>query len=267
MLYAVFYPDNSKIILGRFLPDWSKGKIFKPLDIFNYKSYFNRYLNNTGIDGFSGKFYLTDLSSIEFIYTYNIKVKNFGKYLYGDSAEETHSFTGLNFESHFFSFDNNYIYLKDIANGMNFIGTAIKGDLIIGIWGELLYGFNSDNTKKILSAAAGADYSFFKHYVLSIEYYYSENGYFDYNFYEYSMYSNNDTQTEKYFAGNIDYLLSDAGSIGAGIIYDIKNANFIFYPYIHYEVLQNFTADCSVYSFKTENISQYFLSLSVNIQY
>jgi len=246
-------PKNFKFTIGRFLPVWGKGKIFKPLDIFRPQTYFSNMFSFKGIDGFSAKYYSSDLSSIQLIVVPSFDVRNLMPYInpsFTDSIE--HTLTGLNLETHISTFDNNIIFVKDTSSGDNILGFAFKGDAIIGIWGEFFYSFDNKIKTDIFRGTFGADYSFAKYFFISFEYFYDESGMENYKDYSTLMQIPRMTFGKEYIMFDFNILTYEELNYGVTYLKNLLDKSFILFPYFKYEIIENGILGISLYHFRGE---------------
>ncbi len=240
-----------KVTIGRFLPDWGKGKIFKPLDIFKPQTYFFNMLSFQGIDGFLIKYYLSDLSSVQFIAVPSIDVRNLTPQIKPSFTNSlNHTLAGFNFAAHIYTFDNNFIFVKDTSADNNIIGFAFKGDVIVGLWSEIFYSFNNKLTAHTLRYTIGADYSFFKYFFISMEYFYDESGVSDYKNYIFFMkLISRMTYGRKYFMIDFNVLTYEELNYGITYLGNLGDKSFILFPYFRYEIFENSILGVSIYHF------------------
>ena len=236
-LNATLTPRNFRFTIGRFLPNWGKGKIFRPLDIFRPQIYFLNMFSFQGVDGFSTKYYLSDLSSVQFITIPSVEVRNLLPSI-DSSLTDTinHSLVGFNLETHIATFDNNIIFVKDVSAGNNITGLAFKGDVIIGIWGEFFFSFDNELKSDIFRGTLGADYSFAKYFFVSLEYFYDESGMKDYNDYISLRQIPRMTLGREYIMFDFSVLTYDEWNYGVTYLGNLLDRSFLLFPYLKYEI-------------------------------
>ncbi len=242
--------EDLKFTIGRFLPTWGKGKIFRPLDIFRPQTYFLNMLSFQGVDGFSVKYYLSNLSSVQFIAIPSFDIRNFMPHI-NPSFTNTinHTLTGLNLETHIATFDNNIIFVKDTSAGNNIAGMAFKGDVVIGIWGEFFYSFDNKIKSDAFRCAFGADYSFEKYFFMSLEYFYDESGMKDYNDYIVLMRIPRMTFGKEYIMFDFNVLTYEELNYGITYLGNLIDKSFILFPYFRCEIIENGILGISLYHF------------------
>jgi hypothetical protein len=248
-LNIAFSQEKFKITIGRFLPNWSKSKFFKPLDIFIPQTYFLNLLSFKGIDGFSFKYYFSALSSIEVLTVPFFDVRNIVPVKNISLTNEIqHTVSAFNLEFNFSSFENNLVFLKDISSDNNLIGFEFKGDLILGVWSELFYSFNGKKNK-IFKTSFGSDYSIKQKYFFMTEFFYDESGGEKEN-YEFLRLNLKRMTLGKYYA-MVNFNILSENDLNYGITYleNLKDRSFIIFPYLRSEVIQNFILGLSLYYF------------------
>ena len=249
-LNAIIMPGNFKFAIGRFLPNWGKGKIFRPLDIFRPQTYFLNMLCFQGVDGFSVKYYLSNLSSVQFIAIPSFDVRNLMPHInHSFTNTINHTLAGLNLEIHIATVDNNIIFVKDTSAGNNIAGLAFKGDAIIGIWGEFFYSFDNKIKSDNFRGTFGADYSFAKYFFMSLEYFYDESGMKDYNDYIDLMRIPRMTFGKEYIMFDFNVLTYEELNYGITYLGNLIDKSFILFPYFRYEIIENGILGISLYHF------------------
>ncbi len=225
------------------------------MDIFVPQTYFLNMLSFRGLDGISAKYYMSDLSSIEFIAIPSMDVRHIAPRIEISTNspflnEINHTVIAANIEIHLAAFDNNLIFLNDAASGNNLLGFAFKGDAILGWWGELYYSFNADKKKDTFKASIGADYSFAKYFFMAVEYFYDESGMKDYKKYPLLMMSApRMTFGEQYLMADFNIVTYMELNYGITYIGNLLDKSFVVFPYFSYEVIENCFMGVSLYHF------------------
>lgn len=254
-LNASITPGDFKFTIGRFLPAWGKGKIFRPLDIFIPQLYFLNMLSFTGIDGVSVKYYVSDLSSIEFIAIPSMDTRLIAPWIDISTNspflnEMYHPVAAVNAEIHIAAFDNNLIFLNDMSSGNNLLGLAFKGDIIVGLWSELFYSFNSKKKKDTFRASVGADYSFAKYYFITAEYFYDASGMPDYKKYPLLMaLLPRMTFGKQYLMLDFNILTYTEMNYGITYLGNLLDESFVVFTYFRHEIIENCFLGLSLYHF------------------
>jgi hypothetical protein len=259
-LKAIITPEDFKFTFGRFLPAWGKSKVFRPLDIFIPQTYFLNVLSYPGIDGFSMKYYPSDLSSIEFLAIPSLDVRTLLPQVDQTSNSPfmnpiNHPVAAINAEFHIGTFDNNLILINENGSANNLIGFTCKGDAIIGLWSELYYSFNAKKKQDKFKGSIGADYSFAKYYFVTAEYFYDRSGkknYQDYN--SLFIYQPRMTYGQQYLMLDFNVITYTEQNFGLTYLGNLVDQSFILFPYYRYEILENCMLGLSLYHFngKTE---------------
>lgn len=268
-LNATISPENFKITIGRFLPYWSKGKIFKPLDIFKPQFYLLNALSFKGIDALSFKYYPSTLSSLEFIALPSMDVRNIlplSKISVNTNFTNKieHTVMACNFEFHMSKFDNNLIFLKDTSSDNYSIGFAFKGDAIFGLWSEILYMFNLQNDNAI-KISLGADYSIHQKYFFTTEFLYDQTGTDKTEYYRTLRLNPYRMTIGKYYSFFDFNVLSESElNYGISFLQNLMDKSFILFPYLKCEFIQNFISGISIYYFNGQTESEFSPALSGN---
>ncbi|MBU1076883.1 MAG: hypothetical protein KKH98_06285, partial [Spirochaetes bacterium] len=240
--------------IGRFLPAWGKGKVFRPLDIFVPQYYFLNSLSFRGTDGLSAKYYFSDLSSFELLAVPSFDVRPIMPSIDLSSNSPLtnaidHTVVAANIELHIATFDNSLILLHDAGSGMNLIGLTFKGDAVLGLWSELSYSFDQKR-KTALKASIGADYSFAKYYFLSAEFFYDETGLTDHKKYPLMMaLVPRMTFGQQYLMTDFKIVTYTEVNFGITFIGNLLDKSFILFPYFMDEIISNCFLGLSLYHF------------------
>lgn len=252
-LNATITPHDFKLILGRFLPQWGVSKIFRPLDIFIPQTFFLNSISYKGIDGFSGKYYVSHLSSFELMVIPSMDIKHLISKLdisTNNSEQKNYndSVIAANSEIHIATFDNYIITLYNPKTSNKLLGYAFKGDILIGLWGELFYSFKGK--QNMIKATLGMDYSFAKYYFISAEYFYDGSGVSDYK--DYTLLAkavSRMTLGKQYLMLDFNVITYIEQNFGITGIINLGDQSFIIFPYYRYEILNNTLLGVSVYHF------------------
>lgn len=255
-LNASITPGDFKITIGRFLPAWGKGKIFRPLDVFVPQTYFLNMLNYQGVDGLSVKYYTSNLSSIEFIGIPSMDVRHIlsSVDLSSNSSfsnEINHTVIALNTEIHIATFDNNFILLNNTTCAESAVGYACKGDIFIGLWSEIFYVFNYKEKKDNVKASIGADYSFAQYYFIAAEYFYDQSGMSDYKKYADLAIIPRMTFGRHYLMFDFNILTYTEFNYGITYISNLLDNSFVIFPYFKDEIIENCFLGISFYHFNS----------------
>jgi len=270
-LNATITPDKFKITIGRFLPRWGVCKIFRPLDVFTPQLYFLNDLSFKGIDGVSTKYYISELSSLELIVVPSMDVWQTGLLTTTIStssskpAEIRHTVLAANTEVHIGTFDNNIIFLYDTFSVNKVLGFAFKGDIILGISGELYYRFKNKNSRNIFKSSIGLDYSFAKYFFVSAEYFYDESGVK--NFQDYPLLAAVESRMtfgRQYFTVDFNILTYTEINYGLSGIVNLLDKSLIIFPYFRHEILNNCILGISLYHFNGASGREFSPALTGN---
>jgi len=250
-LNATFTPGRTKITVGRFLPRWGVCSVFRPLDLFAPQLYFLNAMSFKGIDGISVKYYLSDLSSFEILEVPASQLR------YGTTASNAQFHTG--------TFDYNLIFLYDGASTDKVLGLAFKGDLILGVSGELYYRFRDSmdylSQDSVFKASVGLDYSFAKYFFVSAGFFYDESGKADYRDYAQLDPTSRMTLGTQYLESSFVFRSFTDMTIGLGSIFNLDDKSFILYPYYQNEIFENCQLGVSLYNFNGESGREFSSSL------
>jgi len=209
-------------------------------------------LSHQGIDGVSAKYYISGLSSIEFLAIPSMDTGHITPYISTNSAlsgQMNNSVAAINTEIHLGTFDNNFIFLHDSGSENNVLGFTCKGDAVVGLWSELYYGFNQKEKIDTFKTSLGADYSFAKYYFIAVEYFYDESGMPDYSNYSELMSLPRMTFGRQYLMFDFNIITYSEMNYGITYIGNLLDDSFMLYPYFRYEIFKNGYLGLSLYHF------------------
>ncbi len=158
-LYIKIFPEWFDLYLGRQLIKFGEGFVFLPLDPFSKIDLRDVNFSRLGVDGVRLKFPLGDLGYFESIL---LPVSDF-------TNSDVAGRLGLNIFGWDFSFASFYRGKYDYISA----GLSLKGDLILGIYGEFVYHYKNE-TNAYYNFMTGWDYSILDKVILRMEYYHHE---------------------------------------------------------------------------------------------
>lgn len=160
-LYMSLFFDQWTLTLGRQIINYGVGYIFSPIDCFSTVNLQDIGLSRKGSDIVRMQVPLGDLAGIEGVTTINAN---------GVSASAVKIFGNLR------GYDLSLTGIYKRPQEELLVGLSFKGDLELGIHGELVEHWNRQNDTQYFEGMAGADYSFNDNKVLLlVEYYYNGN--------------------------------------------------------------------------------------------
>ncbi|MCX7910096.1 MAG: hypothetical protein N2505_00720 [Endomicrobia bacterium] len=221
-LYIMFKYSLLDIYLGRQLLKFGEGYIFSPLNQFSKIDLKDISFSRIGSDSLRVKIQFSDTGYFEKIIISDFKSTDYV----------------LKLNSLVWNLDTSVvsIYHKKL-NWLSF-GFSLKGDLVLGIWSEVLYNFAQDISKNFYSYLVGVDYSFLEKILCRIEYIY--NSYNIENFLQEVMYlSNYPFISENYLATQIEFIFDFFNNLTLLSITNLtNNSNFFIFSYKR-NLLQN----------------------------
>lgn len=161
-LYLSLFFDHLTFTLGRQIINYGVGYIFSPIDCFSTVNLQDIGLSRKGSDIMRVQVPLGDLAGLEGVTTITANGT--------DSASAVKIFGNLG------GYDLSLTGIYKKPQEELLVGVTFKGDLEIGIHGELVEHWNRQNDTRYFEGMAGADYSFNGNKViLLVEYYYNGN--------------------------------------------------------------------------------------------
>jgi hypothetical protein len=161
-LYLSLFFDRWTLTVGRQIINYGVGYVFSPIDCFSTVNLQDIGLSRKGSDIMRVQVPLGDLAGIEGVTTININGT--------DSANAVKIFGNLR------GYDVSLTAIYKKPQEEMIVGATFKGDLGLGIHGELVEHWNRQNNSQYFEGMAGVDYSFNDSKVLLLaEYYYNGN--------------------------------------------------------------------------------------------
>lgn len=160
-LYLSLFTDFVDITLGRQIINYGVGYLFSPIDVFSKVDYTDINFTRKGSDILRVKFPLGDTSGLDIESTLTTH--------WTDLTAAAKLYTNL------FGFDLAAIGIYNGETKGTTAGLTIKGDLELGVHGELVGHWLNDWSDFYFEAMTGVDYSFFdKNLIVMLEYYYND---------------------------------------------------------------------------------------------
>lgn len=166
-LYLKLSFDFFDLSIGRQLIRFGQSVIFSPINFFDKLDISDFNLSRVGVDSVKIKFPLGTTGDITLVGLPRSYITN------SDIAAK------IAFSSFGFDFLGVITYLSK-GEWIN-SGFAFKGDLGVEIYGETVYHYNQDETKRYFDASIGIDYSLYEKLLFRIEYYYTSFNHQNFN--------------------------------------------------------------------------------------
>lgn len=234
--YLKYTGPSLHFIAGKQAIDWSRMRLYHPLDLFNPISPLDLEKDEKiGVDALNIEMYPAKLSSLNFIY---VPFKNREK-----------SGLGIRASHKINDYDISLIaaeYKKAIVGGFSFDGYIKEA----GLRGELTTT-KKDNKKEFLRAAIGLDHNFSPKIYAAAEYFYNGGAEKDVsqflNSYEFSSQA---LSIRKHILGiGSEYEISGITKLSAYTFYDFAGKSVFLNPELRYNVFTNLDMNLGVQSF------------------
>lgn len=162
MLYGSLYLPWLDFTFGRQIVNFGSGKLFSPLNIYSTVNIFDLSFKRKGKDIVMAKIPLGDLSGIDIASEIPL-------------SEELPHLSSMKLFTNLYGWQFIFATLykhhtEDIAAGI-----SVKGDLIAGIYSELMINYNRLQKKYNYEIMCGGDYSIKKTFIFALEYYFRNN--------------------------------------------------------------------------------------------
>ncbi|WP_028855704.1 hypothetical protein [Psychrilyobacter atlanticus] len=231
--YLEYYIDDLTLSAGRQTISWGHGYIFNFSDVFNEIDIEDPKSDKRGVDSIRFKYSLSDMSRLEFIgFKTDEKDENFaGRYTFLIDDFEV-------MMNYFHIAQPSPITGKIEKNERIVLET--KGDLIIGVWGQISY--DKYETDDLYTLVAGIDYNFNlyqKNVYTAMEGFYNKEGggtYFTYNL--------RINESFEFYQGCL--LIDDGGYLNTTL-------NYIYNDYVNFEFAYNYYHNFEKYGYLTKD--------------
>ncbi len=163
-LYLSLFFDQCTFTLGRQIINYGVGYVFSPVDCFSAVNLQDPGLSRKGSDIIRVRIPLGDLAGIEGVTTVSTAGTN--------SASAVKVFGNLQ------GFDWSLTGIYKHPQEETLVGLSFKGDILLGVYGELVEHYGTLDNTTFFEGMAGVDYSFeinTSKLLLSAEYYYNGN--------------------------------------------------------------------------------------------
>lgn len=239
-LYLAFYLPFADIAIGRQIVNFGKGFVFSPIDAFSTVNALDLDFRRSGSDVVTVKIPIGNLSGVDLI----------GELPYGTSpfSVAAKGFTTIG------SFDIGLVGLYRDPNGRDgavrqgLAGVSFKGDVEVGLYGELVTHIIQDGRRAWAEAMLGVDYSIRNRWVLTAEYQYSDHGWTQRTWGEHNAFA------------SAQFLINDLVSVSGNALYDFEHKRAFGTLMGTYSVAQNVNAELYVRGFTGFDAIPYDLS-------
>ncbi len=218
-LYLSVYLPFADITIGRQIINFGKGFVFSPIDVFSAVELNDINLRRSGSDIVNIRIPFSDLAGLDLITELPF-------------LDENYSVAAKLFAT-FFDFDFSLIGLfrdagtrEDLENETVF-GLTFKGDLEIGLYGELVGHYLTDSRDSFFEGMAGIDYSIRNKWYFMLEYLYKQ---YDWR---YSIWG------EHNIFGSVRYTINELTNVSGNVIYNFEHESTLGILQWYYNILQN----------------------------
>jgi hypothetical protein len=226
-LYGALYLPFADFSLGRQIISFGEGLVFSPIDVFSSVNILDLSLRRRGSDVARVRVPLSDLSGVDA----TVKISSRADGVAG--AIEAYGHSG--------SFDIAGVGIYQGANREYITGLEFKGDLVAGIYGELVEHWRSGGYRSFIGML-GADYSIGDDWYFVAEYLYNERPQAPSGPSQFSILQTNVTLTHNHYGfGMIRYKINDLMNVSLSAIADITAKSGVYTGQYSYNVLQNAT--------------------------
>ncbi|MEN3013634.1 MAG: hypothetical protein ABDH23_03340 [Endomicrobiia bacterium] len=217
-LYIVLKYRFLDLYIGRQLLKFGEGYILNPLNLFSGIDFSEKTFTRVGVDAFRSKLQISNMGYLEGIFVSKVNVKKSG-YV-------------LKFISSIFGWDISFIgCYREELDWLSF-GFSYKGDIVGGLYGEMLYNYAVEPTKRFYNFLVGFDYSFYQKILLRLEYAYNSFDINNFSRNEISFLPNFPFLSKHYFISQVTIFSNLIDNITFLILHEITSKkNFIIFSY------------------------------------
>ncbi len=229
-LYLSYFSDQYTFTIGRQIINYGVGTVFSPIDSFSTVDLQDIELSRKGSDIARIQIPLGALAGIEGVSTLDGDAS--AVKIFGNLAGYDLGLTG--------------IYKKPTEETL--LGFTFKGDLVIGVHGELVEHYSSYNDRNYFEGMIGGDYSFFQgKLIILAEYYYNSQPVDPNNLVPGEAADLNRTFLgERYLFGQASYIFDEIRRVSLNTIYNINEGSRVDTLQFFYNIRQN--ADLLLYT-------------------
>ncbi|MBN2788641.1 MAG: hypothetical protein JXR69_00465 [Candidatus Delongbacteria bacterium] len=216
--FSVYFP-LADLTVGRQIINFGKGVFFSPADVFSTVELSDINFRRRGSDIVDLQIPISSLSGIDII----------SEFPYSDKIHSTAI-------KYFNTINNIDISLLGIYKNAQedpsfsdelLSGVAFKGDIEVGLYGEVVLHYLSGQKRSYFEGMIGTDYSIENKWFFNLEYLYKQSDW------EYSYWGEHD------IFGSVSYSVNDLTRISTSLVYDIKNEMTLGSIQYFYNMLQN----------------------------
>ena len=213
MLYGALYLPWADITLGRQVINYGKGTLFSPLDVFSSVNLLELSFKRSGSDIAMASFPVGDLSGIDAVTEFPIGSS--------DYASAVRGFTTLG------GWDLSAVGIYRHRSREGICGMAFKGDLVVGVTGEVAARYQRGSGELSAEAMTGIDYSIRNTWFLAAEYYYRQRAA------GHPMYGRHN------LFGSIQYIINDLMNVSLVAIGVLPEGNILATVQYSWNILQS----------------------------
>jgi hypothetical protein len=225
-LYLSLYLPWADVSIGRQIINFGKGMLFSPIDVFTTINIFELNFRRRGSDALRIQIPFGETAGADLI----TEIPGIG----------SNNSSAIKFFANLFDFDFSAIGIYREKKEEYIAGATFKGDLVVGLYGELVEHFMGTFNDRFFEAMAGIDYSIKNRVFLLMEYYYNQREIEGTQMGLHLLQSVERPFFKKhYLLFSTQYRFNELMNISAGIIQNITdNASILTLQY-YYNILQN----------------------------
>ncbi|MCS7227715.1 MAG: hypothetical protein NZ839_01970, partial [Endomicrobia bacterium] len=217
-LYFMIKYNILDLYFGRQLLKFGEGYIFNPLNLLSKINFKDVNFTRDGVDIIRLRIQLSDKEYLDNIFL--------------PRKDLISSDYVLRFTSLLLGLDTSLVgYYLGKPKWLSF-GFSFKGDLVLGLYSEILYTSTQDTNKRFYSFVFGTDYSLQKKILMRIEYIYNSSHIDNFLYREILYLPNYPFIDQQYLATKVDFLLDLVNHITLLCINSLNNKfNFFIFSY------------------------------------
>lgn len=215
-MYLSFYTPLADILIGRNIINFGKGFVFSPLDVYNTVQISDVAFRRFGSDMVQVCMPWGDLSGFDII---------------GSLEESQGAPLAIKTYTTLAGWDFDLIAIYKQKKYETDVGVSFKGDMLVGVYGELVQHFIKEARNRSFRGMLGIDYSVGTYWRFMAEYYYREKSL--------GIYSTEAGYGKNNLFGSVHYTINELMYLSGTTLLNVTDAFSLSTIQYFYNVMQN----------------------------
>lgn len=212
-LFGAFYFPWADVTIGRQIVNYGKGMLFSPLDVFSTVNLLELSFRRSGSDIAMAAIPIGDLSGVDVVTELPMGDRDYASSVRGFTTLGGWDLSAVGIYRH---------RTQEVTGGI-----AFKGDLEVGVTGELVTHYDRENSDIRFEAMTGIDYSIRNTFFFTTEYWYRSGSESSVFYREHNLF------------GSAQYIINDLMSVSALIISAFPEKHILGTIQYQYNILQS----------------------------